>query len=229
MLAAIVLLCALAQRSLRMVALNLLAIVLSATLFLWLLRLTGTSLSPLSLISLPLLVGLVVDYSLHVLMALKNQRGDLVKTYDHLAAPILLTGISACIGFGAPALTGQPALQNFGLVMDFGIIAAVVACLGLLPVFFPRRISSDYRARGFYQSARESLADVDRGSMATSELMATVYWRLLRKLESRRFNVFDGPAVRLSKPQKLLLVLRAKVRGALGVFSSSYGAGESSA
>lgn len=85
------------------------------------------------------------------------------------------------------------------------------------------------RARGFYQSARESLADVDRGSMATSELMATVYWRLLRKLENRRFNVFDGPAVRLSKPQKLLLVLRAKLRGALGVFSSSYGGAESSA
>ena len=151
MLAAIVLLCALAQRSLRMVALNLLAIVLSATLFLWLLRLTGTSLSPLSLISLPLLAGLVVDYSLHVLMALKNQRGDLVKTYDHLAAAILLTGISACIGFGAPALTGQPALQNFGLVMDFGIMAAVVACLVLLPAFFPRSTNHDYRDHGFYR------------------------------------------------------------------------------
>jgi lauroyl/myristoyl acyltransferase len=116
-----------------------------------LLRLTGTSLSPLSLISLPLLVGLVVDYSLHVLMALKNQRGDLVKTYDHLASPILLTGISACIGFGAPALTGQPALQNFGLVMDFGIMAAVVACLVLLPAFFPRSTNHDYRDHGFYR------------------------------------------------------------------------------
>jgi predicted exporter len=125
MLAAIVVLCAAAQRSVRMVALNLLALVISAALFLWLLRLTGTQLTPLSLISLPLLVGLVVDYSLHVLMALQNQRGDLTKTYDQLAAPILLTGISACIGFGAPALTGQPALQNFGLVMDFGIAAAV--------------------------------------------------------------------------------------------------------
>jgi predicted exporter/lauroyl/myristoyl acyltransferase len=151
MLAAIVVLCAAAQRSVRMVALNLLALVISAALFLWLLRLTGTQLTPLSLISLPLLVGLVVDYSLHVLMALQNQRGDLTKTYDQLAAPILLTGISACIGFGAPALTGQPALQNFGLVMDFGIAAAVFACLVLLPAFFPRSAKSDYRHRGFYR------------------------------------------------------------------------------
>lgn len=150
-LAAIIVLCALAQRSFRMVVLNLWALVLSAGLFLWMLRLTGTSLSPLALISLPLLVGLVVDYSLHVLMALRNQHGDLGKTYDHLAAPILLTGISACIGFGAPALTGQPALQNFGLVMDFGIIAAVTAGLLLLPAFFPRPAGDDYRHRGFYR------------------------------------------------------------------------------
>jgi predicted exporter/lauroyl/myristoyl acyltransferase len=151
MLAAIIVLCALAQRSLRLVALNLLALAISAAVFLWLLLLSGTSLSPISLISIPLLVGLVVDYSLHVLMALQNQRGDLVKTYDHLAAPIVLTGISACIGFGAPALTGQPALQNFGLVMDFGIIAAVSACLVLLPAFFPRARHRDYRDRGFYR------------------------------------------------------------------------------
>lgn len=151
MLAAIVVLCAVAQRSVRMVALNLLAVVLSASLFLWLLRVTGTPLTPLSLISLPLLVGLVVDYSLHVLMALQNRRADLKKTYDQLAAPILLTGISACIGFGAPALTGQPALRNFGLVMDFGIAAAVFACLVLLPAFFPRSAESDYRDRRFYR------------------------------------------------------------------------------
>ncbi len=151
MLAAIVVLCAVAQRSIRMVALNLLALVISAALFLWLLRLTGTQLTPLSLISLPLLVGLVVDYSLHVLMALQNQRGDLARTYNQLAAPILLTGLSACIGFGAPALTGQPALRNFGLVMDFGIAAAVMACLVLLPAFFRRSAQDDYRQRGFYR------------------------------------------------------------------------------
>jgi predicted exporter/lauroyl/myristoyl acyltransferase len=152
MLGAIVVLCALAQRSWRMVGLNFLALALAAGLCLGLMRLTGTSLTPLSLISLPLLVGLVVDYSLHVLMALHNQKGDLSKTYDHLAAPILLTGISACIGFGAPALTGQPALQNFGLVMDLGIISAVAAGLILLPPFYLIGRKRDYRERKFYRA-----------------------------------------------------------------------------
>lgn len=151
MLGAIVLLCALAQRSLKLVALNLLALALAGALFLWLLRLTGTTFSPLSLISLPLLVGLVVDYSLHVLMALQHRHGELAATYDQLAAPIVLTGLSACIGFGAPALTGQPALTNFGTVMDLGIASAVFTCLVLLPAFYPCGPHGDYRHRGFYR------------------------------------------------------------------------------
>jgi len=136
MLAAIVLLCALAQRSAVLLGLNLLALVLAFCLFVGLLLLTGATLTPLSLISIPLLIGLAIDYSLHILMALEHERGDLHKTYDHLAAPVLLTGLSASIGFGVPMLTSQPALQNFGLVMDLGVISSVVACLVFLPCVY---------------------------------------------------------------------------------------------
>ncbi len=132
-LAAIVVLCALAQRSLRMVLLNFAALALSLLFLAALLALTGVALSPLSLLCVPLLLGLVIDYSLHVLMALEHQR-DYVHLYAHIGVPILLTGLASCIGFGVPMLTSQPVLQNFGLVMDLGIISAVSACLFLLPV-----------------------------------------------------------------------------------------------
>ncbi len=89
---------------------------------------------------MPLLLGLCIDYSLHVLMALQQSR-DYAHLYAHIGVPILLTGLASCIGFGVPMLTSQPALQNFGLVMDLGIIAAVSACLFLLPVLarLPRK------------------------------------------------------------------------------------------
>jgi predicted exporter len=134
MLAALAALCALAQRSVRLFALNFAALLLALLGLLVLLAATGTNLSPLSLLSVPLLLGLVIDYSLHILIALGHSRGDLGTTYEHVAAPVLLTGLSSCIGFGAPMLTQQPALRNFGLVMDLGIIAAVVTCLVLLPL-----------------------------------------------------------------------------------------------
>jgi phytoene synthase len=63
-------------------------------------------------------------------------------------------------------------------------------------------------AKGFYQRATETLPPGDRRSMATAELMGSVYWKLLRKIESRRFNVFEPGETRLNKLQKLFLVLR---------------------
>lgn len=152
MMVAIVCLCALAQRSIRMMGLNLAALALSIVTFYGLLRLTGTYLTPMSLMSGPLLLGLVIDYSLHLLMGLEHQKGDLRSAYNHLAPPILLTGLSSCIGFGAPMLTGQPALRNFGVVMDLGIISAIIACLILLPpLYLIGRAGGDYRNRLFYR------------------------------------------------------------------------------
>lgn len=132
--AAILILCALAHRSLRLVLLNVAALAIALLIFATLLAVTGTRLSAMSLLSVPLLIGLVIDYSIHVLMAVEHEHGDLDKMYAHIGAPILLTGLASTIGFGAPMLTSQPALQNFGLVMDLGIIAAVSTCLFLLPV-----------------------------------------------------------------------------------------------
>jgi predicted exporter len=132
--AAILLLCYAAQRSVRMVVLNLTALALALLILAALLALTGTRLNPLSLLCLPLLCGLVVDYSLHVLMTMQHGARDFRLLYAHIGAPILLTGLASCIGFGAPMLTGQPLLQNFGLVMDLGLISAIWSCLFLLPV-----------------------------------------------------------------------------------------------
>lgn len=63
-------------------------------------------------------------------------------------------------------------------------------------------------ARRFYQLARETLPAEDRRSMIAAELMASVYWRLLRKLEASRFDVFGPTPPSLSKGQKLLLIVR---------------------
>ena len=79
------------------------------------------------------------------------------------------------------------------------------------------------RARHFYRKAREILPPADRRSMVAAELMGTVYWRLLRKLERHRFNVFGPTPTRLSKTQKLLLIFRAWCRFAAGSRLPGYG------
>jgi hypothetical protein len=59
--------------------------------------------------------------------------------------------------------------------------------------------------------------------MAAAELMGSVYWRLLQKLERQRFNVFGPQPTRLSNVQKMLLILHAWLRTAFGSTSPNYG------
>jgi len=79
------------------------------------------------------------------------------------------------------------------------------------------------RARGFYRTARQLLPAEDRKSMAAATLMAAVYWRLLHKLESRRFNVFGPRPVKLAKLQKLALVFQSWLNFTVGTPAPDYG------
>jgi phytoene synthase len=79
------------------------------------------------------------------------------------------------------------------------------------------------RARTFYRLARQTLPAEDRRSMVAAELMGSVYWRLLHKMERRQFNVFGPEPTRLNKVQKTLLILRTWLRLASGAVTPNYG------
>jgi 15-cis-phytoene synthase len=92
------------------------------------------------------------------------------------------------------------------------------------PRFFEVARGVAGRARRFYGLARQTLPAADRRSMVAAELMGAVYWRLLRKLERQRFNVFGPKLTRLNRGQKLLLILQAWCRFLSGATSPAYGA-----
>jgi len=79
------------------------------------------------------------------------------------------------------------------------------------------------RARDFYRRARQALPDEDRRAMGAAELMGSVYWRLLQKLEAQQFNVFDPTPTRVSKVQKLFLIFRTWYRLSTGALVPNYG------
>ena len=79
------------------------------------------------------------------------------------------------------------------------------------------------RAKNFYRLARETLPAEDRRSMTAAELMGSVYWRLLQKLEANRFNVFGAQPLKLTKPYKLALIFKSWLRFILGATASNYG------
>jgi phytoene synthase len=88
--------------------------------------------------------------------------------------------------------------------------------------YFQLAASVAARAKEHYQLAQQLLPAEDRKSMSAAELMGSVYWRLFKKLEANRFNVFGSQPVRLSKPHKLMLILRSWLRQATGSTQSDY-------
>jgi 15-cis-phytoene synthase len=84
-------------------------------------------------------------------------------------------------------------------------------------------VSVAEKARGFYQLARQSLPHEDRRAMCAAELMGSVYWRLLQKLEQRKFDVFGPQPTKLSRMQKLLLVGKTWCQVVAGTMSPNYG------
>lgn len=105
----------------------------------------------------------------------------------------------------------------------FDVAPEAILRLEYSPQFRALASSVGQRARQFYRRASETLPAADRRSMVAAELMGTVYWRLLGKLEARQFNVFDPTPTRLTKSQKLLLIVRTWLRFAAGTMSPNYG------
>jgi 15-cis-phytoene synthase len=62
------------------------------------------------------------------------------------------------------------------------------------------------RARRFFAAARQFLPPQDRRALVSAEIMAAIYWRLLGRIEKRRYNVF-GKRVRLPGLEKLWIAL----------------------
>lgn len=79
------------------------------------------------------------------------------------------------------------------------------------------------RARAFYGEARRLLPQGDRKAMVAAELMGSVYWCLLAKIEREGFPVLDPQPVRLGKGLKLGLIFLAWCRVKTGLPFATYG------
>ncbi len=62
------------------------------------------------------------------------------------------------------------------------------------------------RALDFFKQARESLSPEDRKAMKAAEIMASIYWGILKRIQKRCYNVF-GKRVRVPRPVKLWTAL----------------------
>ncbi len=181
MILLMVLLTWLAHRSIRQTAINLLALLFGLTVFICLLLLLKIPLTLVSLICIPLLIGLIIDYTIHFLLGFEHEAQNLNSTFHHLLIPIATTGMTSLIGFTAPALSSQPALLNFGWVMDLGVLSAMITVLIFLPAlaFFLSRRKNRHYSQFLYSAKIFKLA----------RLLATILPRSIARTLARSIAV----------------------------------------
>lgn len=100
-----------------------LALVLGLATLLAAMSLLGWQWNLINVAALPVLLGLGVDYSIHLQLARRRHAGALRRAWNTTGRAILLCAATSLAAFGSLALASNPVLSEFGRVCAFGVIA----------------------------------------------------------------------------------------------------------
>lgn len=89
-------------------------------------------LNPANLIALPLIVGIGVDYGVHIVHNFLEQRGPYRMT-PATAIAVTVDSVTTIIGFGSLMIASHQGLQSLGRVLTLGIGCCTITSLVILP------------------------------------------------------------------------------------------------
>ncbi len=85
---------------------------------------------------LPLIFGTGIDYSIHMLLALRRCGGSVAAARAGIGKALLFCGCSTAIGFGSFATASAHGLASLGMVCAIGIFSNMAAVIWLLPHWY---------------------------------------------------------------------------------------------
>jgi predicted RND superfamily exporter protein len=121
----------------RSIKLTLLAVVptgVSLVCLLAIARLLGAKLNLVNIISVPLLVGIDIDYGIFLVSVARQcaDRTELLQKIAPAASTVVLCAAATLLGFGSLAFTSVPAERSLGLAVAIGVITCAAAAIFLL-------------------------------------------------------------------------------------------------
>jgi predicted exporter len=126
----------LAFRSLKEVTLSLVTLAFSAVLLWATMGVLNWDWNILNLMALPLLLGMGVDFSIHIQLALRRYEGDLLTVRRSVGRALLLAGATTVAGFGSLSFSTNAGMASLGKVCALGITLALVVAVFLMPVWW---------------------------------------------------------------------------------------------
>jgi predicted RND superfamily exporter protein len=119
-------------RSVRHALLAALPLGLSMVQMFGLLGLLDIPLNPANMIALPLILGIGIDYGVHLVHEYREQRGPYVMSQG-TAVAVLVDALTTIVGFGSLMIASHQGLQSLGRVLTLGVTCCLVTSLVSLP------------------------------------------------------------------------------------------------
>jgi predicted RND superfamily exporter protein len=95
--------------------------------------LSGRPWNFLSSMAIPLIVGTGIDYSIHLIFALRRSDGDLAKVWNGVGKAICFCGLSTVVGFGSLVFASNQTLQSMGVLCGAGVFLTMVLSVLVVP------------------------------------------------------------------------------------------------
>ncbi len=126
----------LAFRSMRDVLLSFATLAFSALMLGALMAALGWKWNLMNVMSLPLLLGMGVDFSIHMQLALRDYRGDRLAVRRSIGRALLLAGATTVAGFASLAFSTNRGMASLGRTCALGITLTLLVAVYLLPVWW---------------------------------------------------------------------------------------------
>jgi predicted RND superfamily exporter protein len=119
------------------VALSFGALLLSALWLCAFMQMMGWSWNLFNVMSLPLLLGAGVDYTILMRLALRRHKGSVAAAHQEIGVALVLSCATAAVGFGSLSWASNEGLAGLGRVSAVGILATGFVSIFLLPFWAP--------------------------------------------------------------------------------------------
>ncbi|MEM9280514.1 MAG: MMPL family transporter [Verrucomicrobiota bacterium] len=123
-------------RSWKDLCVSIFALVFAAAVMILLTVWTPMKWNSFNVCGLPLLFGMGLDFSIHMIFALRRCGGDLAMARHGIGKALVFCGSSSAIGFGSLATASAYGLASLGIVCAVGILVNMVVAVWLVPRWY---------------------------------------------------------------------------------------------
>jgi hypothetical protein len=120
-------------RSIKGVSISIALLVFSALMLMAVMQTRSMDWNIVSIAAGPLLLGLGLDYSIHVILALRRTHGDVAEIHRNIGRALLLCGTTTAVGFASLRSARHGGLPILGELCAIGILITMITAIFLVP------------------------------------------------------------------------------------------------